>query len=164
MEVRRLAPQLDVSRISWVGDRLLYAGIAGLETMCGFLSPAGLDESLWRGPATIGLRHFPRISASTDGRTVAAAYDAPGEPPELRLLEATESGTTWRALSSFNAALAHLDAPQVERVSWAAPDGLEIEGLLLRPHLPPAGPRGATAHRWWSPTPATARSATSAPA
>jgi dipeptidyl aminopeptidase/acylaminoacyl peptidase len=119
----------DVSSFQRAGDReLWFAGRRGLGTVLGRLSVDGDVGELWSGEATIGARFQARVSAGA--RTVATVLDAPGAPAEVALFEDGE----WRPLTSLNP-----DAPDPDvagewaRWTWTASDGLEIEGLLLRP-------------------------------
>lgn len=128
--VNRLAPDHDVVTLRWLDrDRLFYVGTRGIETMCGRIALDGTVDELWSGPASIGTSQSSAAACSADARTVAAAKDAPGEPPELCVL----AGDGWRTLTSVNAALADRTVPDAERFVWSAGDGVEIEGILLRP-------------------------------
>lgn len=131
---RRLAPQLDVSGLCWVdAERLAYVGVRSLETTCGTVSLAGEVAEVWRGAATLGMTHRMAASCSAGGRVFAAAKEAPNEPHELAVLDTIGSDRSWRTLTSVNAALAGRATSTAEPYSWTAADGLEIEGILVRP-------------------------------
>jgi dipeptidyl aminopeptidase/acylaminoacyl peptidase len=131
-QIRSPAPQLDVAQLEWLEDgRLFYVGLAGLDSMCGYVAVDGHVEEPWRGRATLGPRYGMRATVSADGTVVAAAMEAPGEPQELCVLDARRG--SWSASTTINAPLARLVAPTIERVAWAASDGVEIEGILMRP-------------------------------
>ncbi len=130
--VTNLTPTLDVTKVRWLDDgRLAYVGLRGLESMCGRVALDGSIEELWRGAATLGTTHRIVASFSSDGRFVAAAKEAPGEPPEIAMLDTADR--RWRNLTSFNQALTERPGTIVERCSWFAHDQLEIEGLLVLP-------------------------------
>lgn len=132
--VRKVAPELDVAAVRWLeGDRLSYVGLHGLETMCGTVSLEGEVDEAWRGRATLGTTHRLAAACSLDGHVFAAAKEAPGEPPELAVLDTSATKRRWRTLTSVNAALAGRTTASVEPYTWRAPDGLEIEGILVRP-------------------------------
>lgn len=126
-----LAPEIDVAQIRWLADgSLFYTAIVGLDTSCGRLAASGVITELWRGPAMMGLSG-PRAAVSADGNTVVAPMDAPGMPHEVRELD-LKTGD-WIARTDFNSELAGFDVPESSRVAWTAPDGLEIEGILVQP-------------------------------
>lgn len=133
-DVREIAPELDVSWLQWRDESTLwYAGWRGMSSMCGLLSLEGKVEEFWSGKASLGHRYQPRISASSDGRLLVAVKEAPAEPPEAVVLEVDRAEEGWRPLSNLNTDLAALDLQPWEHYSWHANDGLEIEGLLVRP-------------------------------
>lgn len=75
------------------------------------------------------------MTASVDGRVLAAVISRPTAPAELFVGWADGGGVRWEQRSAFNAAFA---APAravvpLETLTWTADDGTPIEGLLLRP-------------------------------
>jgi dipeptidyl aminopeptidase/acylaminoacyl peptidase len=153
-EVRHVPTGCDVSYLERADGRALwFAGWRGMGSVCGRLSIDGDVEELWSGEATLGGHVGPRIAAGGD--VVVSVLDAPAGPPEVAVLEAGE----WRPLTSINAAApdAH-DAGAWEAWTWSSPDGLEIEGLLCRPHgaavpvplvvVVHGGPTGCWSHAW----------------
>jgi dipeptidyl aminopeptidase/acylaminoacyl peptidase len=132
--VRTVAPELDVFGLRFVdGDRLAYVGPRGQETMCGTVSLTGDVDEAWSGRATLGQTHRMAASCSADGRIFAAAKEAPNEPHELAVIDATAGDRSWRTLTSLNAQLAGRATSTAEPYSWTAPDDLEIQGILVRP-------------------------------
>lgn len=126
-----LARHIDVAQVKWLADgSLFYTAVVGLNTSCGRMSTDGGETEFWNGPAMMGLAG-PRAASSADGRTIVAAVDAPGSPHEFRRLDLRQKD--WVALTAINADLAGYAAPSAERVAWSASDGLDIEGILLRP-------------------------------
>jgi dipeptidyl aminopeptidase/acylaminoacyl peptidase len=109
-------------------DRMWFAGLRGLGTVCGRLSTTGEVEELWAGEGVIGARFRPYVAVGGD--TLASVFEAPERAPEVAVLEDGE----WRPLSSLNE---RVPDPRIagdwEARTWAGPDGLEVEGLLLLP-------------------------------
>lgn len=158
--VVRRAPEHDLAGLRWLDDgSLLGVGPVGLETHCLRIAPDGTVAVLWRGPATLGRMSAAAVASSADGRRLLAAKAAPGEPPELALLDLDgPADGEWRPLTAVNAALADRAVPRAERFAWAARDGQQIEGILLHPPVtasPGAGPlpllvcaHGGPANAW----------------
>lgn len=134
-DVVRRAPEHDLAGLRWLDDgALLGVGPVGLETHCLRIAPDGTAAVLWRGPATLGRMSAAAVASSADGRRLLAAKAAPGEPPELALLDLDgPAARAWNPLTTVNAALAERVVPGAERFAWAARDGQQIEGILLRP-------------------------------
>lgn len=128
-QAMQLAPDLDVASLSWINDqRLFYVGRRGLLSTCGTLSLGSVHDELWREAAVIR-----EVSISPDCRWSAAVRETPSDPPEIARLELGSPGRGWETISTVNAALAGLAVPRIQRMRWAAPDGLDIEGLLVLP-------------------------------
>jgi len=130
-EVRHIETGCDVAFLQRRDERSFwFAAWRGMGTVCGRLSLDGEVEEIWSGEATIGARFQPRVAADERGTVLAAVFDSADGPPEVAVLE--DGG--WRAISTLNS-----DAPDPteagawETWTWTAADGLEIEGLLLRP-------------------------------
>jgi dipeptidyl aminopeptidase/acylaminoacyl peptidase len=110
------------------GDRLWFAGMRGMGSVCGSLSLTGEVEELWAGDAVLGARFQPFVVAGAD--RLVSVFESPERAPEV---VAFEDGD-WRALSDLNAEIPDpLAAGGWEARTWSAGDGLEIEGLLLVP-------------------------------
>jgi dipeptidyl aminopeptidase/acylaminoacyl peptidase len=132
--VVELAPELDVSWLEWRDSTSLwYAGPRGLGTVCGWLSLDGSVRELWSGDATLGARYLPRLSAAAGGVRLVAVKEAWNEPREVVSLDPDRPDVGWRPVTQLNAHLAGADPPGCERLVWASGDGLQIEGLLVRP-------------------------------
>ncbi len=135
-ELRRPAPELDLSDLAWLDDwSLLCTGWKGMECVCGVLSLDGSWRELWSGEATLGSGGRPAVSASADGNTLVAIKQSLEEPPEVMRLETNRPQAGWLSLTRLNADVAaEIELPRWQRLDWRAADGLEIEGLLARPH------------------------------
>jgi dipeptidyl aminopeptidase/acylaminoacyl peptidase len=133
-EVVRLAVNTDAAQVAWIEDgRIAYAGRSGLDSNCGLVSLGGEVDEVWSGPAQLGMLHLTAVSVDRAGTRFAASKDAPGEPPEVCILNTAPGARTWRPLTSLNDALRDIRAPRVESLKWNSSDGLEIEGLVLLP-------------------------------
>ncbi|MHB8815173.1 MAG: prolyl oligopeptidase family serine peptidase [Steroidobacteraceae bacterium] len=133
-DVRKVATRgIDVTHTEWRSERhLLLAGHRGFETVVALYDiQAGELDELWRSE-----------EISTSGfYTVVAGFGEPGDcalvgegfkrAPELAVIRRGK----YQPVKSFDPgaeeALAALAG--VETVKWQAPDGLEIQGLLLKP-------------------------------
>jgi dipeptidyl aminopeptidase/acylaminoacyl peptidase len=89
---------------------------------------------------TNGRRCYGHLSLSRDGARLAFLVDEPERPPEVHVADRADFQP--RRLTTTNPHLDGRSFGAVEPVRWKAKDGLEIEGLLIRPvgHSPEAGP------------------------
>jgi dipeptidyl aminopeptidase/acylaminoacyl peptidase len=132
-EIRRIDTRgVDVTYTEWRSDEnVLIAGHRGLETVVGTISASlnGFRETWASQDLTIGGRYasVSGIGASGDCALVTESFFS---PPTI----ATVRNFVYqpiRALSFANAT-AQIDAIADTEI-WTAPDGLEIQGWLLRP-------------------------------
>jgi dipeptidyl aminopeptidase/acylaminoacyl peptidase len=159
------APELDVAALAWRDEaRLWYAGLRGMRSTCGSIpleggvslhdgrcatatprvrriASAGSGDprvsELWSGE--VALTGAPRVCAGPDGRWLVSVAQTHGQPPEVAVLEVEDPRPGWRPVCRLNAALSAHDLGRVERLTWHAPDGLPIEGLLVTPRDRRAG-------------------------
>ena len=111
------------------GDRVWFAGLRGMGSVCGTLSATGAVDELWAGDAVVGARFQPYVAVGGD--RLLSILESPDRPPEV--VEFDDGG--WRALSDLNGTIPDPNgAGMWEARTWSAADGLEIEGLLLVPH------------------------------
>jgi dipeptidyl aminopeptidase/acylaminoacyl peptidase len=135
-----IAPELDVTRIQFADENTLW--VAGWRDAGSFGGRLSLDgsasyEELAEGQATFGPRYSPALAVSANGSRAAAAYESPGEAPEVVLWENGER----RTLTSLNAEVgAQLNTVEWRDYRWASFDGLEIQGLLALPRERDDGP------------------------
>lgn len=121
--------------VTWVQfrdvDTLLYLGLRGLEIVGGEIDvPSEKAVENFTSDETTSVK-YPEGRANTSG-SIALALHSYDRPPSvalidggnLRVIKTLESpGTDWlRSISGH-----------MEPVSWEAPDGLEIQGLLATP-------------------------------
>jgi dipeptidyl aminopeptidase/acylaminoacyl peptidase len=70
-------------------------------------------------------------SISKDGRTIALIMDAPEAASEVYVTD--PAFQTFRKLTTTNPQIADLAQGETEVVTWKGADGLEVEGVLLKP-------------------------------
>ncbi|GAA4526349.1 S9 family peptidase [Amycolatopsis samaneae] len=127
----------DVTFLSWLdAGRLGYLGRRHLDSVAGIVDAAGTARELFSVGHAVGGPWYPDGAFTADGRviTVQHAYHLPHQvtwsgPGTEEVLASVAHEGTKRLL-----AVAGTAAP----VSWEAPDGLEIEGILCTP--PGEGP------------------------
>jgi dipeptidyl aminopeptidase/acylaminoacyl peptidase len=123
---------------AWCDETSLwYTSCERVGTSCGRIWLDGRREEVWAGEAFIGADVTkPACAVAAGGAMVLATHQAHGIAPELARFDPATAA--WTRLTSFNAALTDGTVfPHVRSLTWTAPDGLEIQGLLMTP-------RGAT--------------------
>jgi dipeptidyl aminopeptidase/acylaminoacyl peptidase len=93
----------------------------------------GRCEDRWRGDAFIGDEVTTPVCVTHDGGAVVwTTHQAHGQAPELARFDTDDAA--WRRFTSFNDdVVAGVSFPDVRTLRWNAPDGTEIEGLLMAP-------------------------------
>ncbi|MDP2319300.1 MAG: S9 family peptidase [Acidobacteriota bacterium] len=81
-------------------------------------------------------------SISKDGRTIALIMDTPDQASEVYVTDPAYQN--FRKLTTTNPQLAELAQGDTEVVTWKGADGLEVEGVLLKPVGFTAGTRYPT--------------------
>jgi dipeptidyl aminopeptidase/acylaminoacyl peptidase len=127
--------EMDAVAVRWLeSNRLFYVGPRGLETACGIMTRDGEVEKEWSGPVTLGQCHRWGVACNADGRLLAAALEAPNQPPELAVMDMSAADPQWTPLTPVNLSLSGRCTSAVKRCTWCS-DGTEIEGLLVLPAL-----------------------------
>ncbi len=85
---------------------------------------------------------YNAIDLARDGQTLAFTFNNAKEPSNIWLAAAT--GQNAKQLTFFNQQVKDYALADTEVLKWAAPDGLEIEGLLVKPVGYVAGQRYPT--------------------
>lgn len=121
-----LMPGLEghVMDVAWQDGRIVFLSHEGVESRIGSIRPDGEGERT----------HLSRDgliveSIDVDGDRVAFSASTPQHPEEAFRL--TDGGA--ERLSDSNPWLAGVDLARQQVVTYAARDGLEIQGLLIRP-------------------------------
>ena len=129
----------DVAWLAWSGeDRLVAIGVRGLDTVVLDIDPAaGTSAERWSTPEFGGASHFLGGAALAGG--VVLPLQSHARPPSL---VAVEKGEVRPLVTTANEGTAVVRATIAERraLSWEAPDGLRIDGLLTLPHGTPPFP------------------------
>jgi dipeptidyl aminopeptidase/acylaminoacyl peptidase len=124
-----------VGAAAWCDDDSLWYGRCdGTGTACGRIWLDGRRDERWRGDAFIGDEvTTPVCSVSGDDAAVVwTTHQAHGQPPELARFDHTSGD--WSRFTSFNDAIVAGTAfPDARTIRWNAPDGFEIEGVLMTP-------------------------------
>lgn len=130
----------DVAHAVWRRDEaLLYAGIRGLETVLGEIDPrTGKVRELWSERQRTCGGWYPQLAPLPAGGAVVvgesfgtapeiAEIDSDGHYRALKSLAATPRGATPAAGTASRGGVT------VEFCAWSGRDGLEIEGILIKP-------------------------------
>ena len=130
-ELRDLLPGLEahVVTAAWHGERLVFLVAEGVGTWIGEIAADGSGRKTILaagGPIWSGL------SLADDGAT-ALVGSTSEHPDELFHLVAGSGAPEPRRLTDSNPWLAEVELAPQEAVRYPARDGLEIEGLLIRP-------------------------------
>jgi dipeptidyl aminopeptidase/acylaminoacyl peptidase len=139
---------LDISYTEWLSEnRLLVAGHRGFSTAVGIVDADAEGQTFqesWHSEevSTAGL--LASVSGTGESGDFVLVGEGFRRPPEIAFVHKGN----YRVVKSFDlGGVAELDAlGSVETVSWSAPDGLEIEGLLLRPRRPAPHPTVMIVH------------------
>jgi dipeptidyl aminopeptidase/acylaminoacyl peptidase len=127
--------EIDDADITWVGwrpdGRLAYTALRRGDTVLGHIDPATGDrDEVWSTSEGVGAWAPYAAPFGDDGFAfVRQGFDRPSEV-------AVVDGGSERTLASFRHGghdHARSLVGRVERVTWNAPDGLEIDGFLLAP-------------------------------
>jgi len=130
---------VDVSWIVWRSDeRLLYAGVSGLETViCDFDLRSRATDPLWSSrDETCGVEMYPDAAPLGERGCVMLA-ESHALPPEVRVV-AEGRERSVKSLGNPGSRLAIESSGSIEPFEWEAPDGLRLDGWLV---LPRAGRR-----------------------
>ncbi len=119
-----------VEALAWpTADALILLASEGVFQSVLRMAPSGGEPTVLL-PAG---RHTLRgLSVAADGKHAAVVFDSPAHPAEAGWL-ALEPGAALRRLSDSNPWLAKLPLAPQEVYKWKARDGLELEGVLIRP-------------------------------
>jgi dipeptidyl aminopeptidase/acylaminoacyl peptidase len=123
-----------VGLVQWCdAGSLWYSRYDSTRTACGRIGLDGDREELWSGPAFIGPDITkPSCVVANGGTTVLTTHQGHGLAPELARFDVET--TDWVRFTGFNDAItADTAFPTLREVSWSAPGGLQIDGLLLTP-------------------------------
>jgi dipeptidyl aminopeptidase/acylaminoacyl peptidase len=124
---------VDVTHIEWRSDsQVLLAGHRGFETVVGLYDGAtGAFAEVWNSQHITTGGRYVAVSACDDSGDCVLIGEGFTRAPEIAVIRNGE----YRAVRSFDLEYSSRVAAigAVDCVSWRAPDGLEIQGWLLRP-------------------------------
>ena len=147
-KIRKVAEDAEVASLAWIDDTTLrVCGPRGLGAYCGVVDiDQGVMQETFSGPVRLGPPFHPSVASDAAGR-LFAVYETIGAPPEVAVLEPELGSPAWRGVTALNSHLIDLPAPEMRETTWISDDGLEIEGLLIRPAGADAGlPMIVTVH------------------
>lgn len=130
-ERRRLDLGVDVTCLRWRDpETLLFAGISGFETVAGDIAVAsGAGTVSWRSPENCGPERYPEVVPIQDG--FAVVRESYARFPAIATVR--KGGVDIVRDLADGAGSAATPHGQIQQVTWAGRDGLEIHGYLLRP-------------------------------
>ena len=136
---------VDVTWIQWLGEhRVGYFGLRGLTTVAGVYDHvSGKAEETWASDTVTCGDRYPQGQFRPDG-SAAVVLHGYTRYPELAFLRGDGALAEVASLRHPGADYLTGVASTIEPVRWAAPDGLEIEGLLCVPDGP--GPHPLIVH------------------
>jgi dipeptidyl aminopeptidase/acylaminoacyl peptidase len=124
---------MDVSYTEWRSEhRLLLAGHRGLETVVGVYDVASNTfAETWRSAEIASGGRLVTVAGTTETGDCALIGEGFTRAPEIAVIR---SGR-YITVKSFDVGYGSMASviAAVESISWNAPDGLEIQGLFLRP-------------------------------
>jgi dipeptidyl aminopeptidase/acylaminoacyl peptidase len=124
---------VDITDAEWCSDRqLLLCGHRGFEAVVGLYDgPSETFTDVWSSQELSAGGHFMTVSALPEPGDCVLVGEGFHRAPEVAVIRRG----VYRPVKSFD--LGYAEQAQVmdpvEQVSWTAPDGLVIQGWLLRP-------------------------------
>jgi dipeptidyl aminopeptidase/acylaminoacyl peptidase len=107
------------SRVMFVGGRRAYNEVFAFDVKSGQYTQLTKNKTV------------SSTSVSRDGRTIVFTADAPDSATEIYATD--PSFANPRRLTNTNPQLAEVAQGQTEVITWKSNDGVEIEGVLLKP-------------------------------
>lgn len=136
---------VDVTQLHWLDEtRLAFLGQRGLDTVSGVHDVmTGETTEVWSSDSTCADR-YPTASFLPDG-SMAMVHNSYTVHPELAWVR---DGKVEPLASLRHSGADYVDEVRgrIEPVTWSAPDGLEIQGLLCRPDGPGPHPLVVQVH------------------
>jgi dipeptidyl aminopeptidase/acylaminoacyl peptidase len=124
---------VDVGYTEWRSDRhLLLAGHRGFETVVGVYDTVkGEFAETWTSDDITTAGRYVTVSGHGESGDCALVGENFMRAPEIGVIRRGQ----YRTVKSFDLGYSEIakDIAAVERLSWKAPDGLEIQGWLLLP-------------------------------
>jgi dipeptidyl aminopeptidase/acylaminoacyl peptidase len=128
---RQLLPGFEgeMTSVAWKdAGTIAYLASAGVWSTLGEIRHDGSGHAVRLAPGSAVLAG---LTLSADGKTWSMVGESARHPPEAHLLGAGDSGP--RRMTDSNPWLASMRLARQEVVTFAARDGLRLEGMLIRP-------------------------------
>ena len=138
-ESQELLPNFagEVSDVAWRDeDTVIYVASVGVSSQLGEIRKDGTGHRVRLAP---GEMVFAALSLSRDGRTAGLIAESPLHPREVHVLSAGNAHP--RRMTASNPWLEGVRLAKQEVVSHKARDGLDLEGILIRPLEEESGKR-----------------------
>jgi dipeptidyl aminopeptidase/acylaminoacyl peptidase len=120
---------VQVQDVAWPQDTtLIYAAADGVGSRVGAINPSSDTRRVFLETTTAAIE---TISSSSSGTTLSCVASTPRHPAEAFRLQ--PSAPTLKRLTLSNPWLGEKRLAPQEIVHWKARDGLDLEGLLIRP-------------------------------
>lgn len=131
--VRNIACGIDVTHIEWCSDdRLLVAGHRGFETVVGTVdSLSGAFVERWASDEITSSGRYATVAALGSAGDCLLAGEGYTRAPEIGRIVSGQYETVRAFVDAEECVADALGG--ADPVVWRAPDGLEIQGWLLRP-------------------------------
>ncbi len=118
-----------ISSVAWLNNNtVMYLGDQRVWTTLGNINRDTGQEKVLIDEGSYALS---RMSLSKDGLSMAMLSSSPTHPSEVFTI--SHGNTTPRRLTNSNPWLEHIRLAKQEVITYKAKDGLEIDGLLIRP-------------------------------
>ncbi|WP_240434453.1 S9 family peptidase [Streptomyces sp. YIM 130001] len=124
----------DVTRLEWIdAGRLGYVGVRHLDSVAGVVRTGDgrVTEALSTAKSCGGTTFHPDGSFTADGRvlTIQESY----ELPQQLVLTAADGDQVLASVADPGTDYLRSVAGSAQALSWSAPDGTEIEGIVCKP-------------------------------
>jgi len=139
--LRDVLPGLEghVTRVGWQDARtVMYIAAMGVETELAEIDVDGGEHKVLARSGLAGVPLLTHLSLSDDGRSAALVGQSPRHPAELFTMNHGDRAV--RRHTDSNPWLSEVTLATQEVHGWTARDGLELEGILIRP-LPETTPK-----------------------
>jgi dipeptidyl aminopeptidase/acylaminoacyl peptidase len=136
---------LDVTHLVWRDeDRLTYFGVRGLEMVVGeYDAVLGKSVELWSERASTAGKYPNGVPYADGGAVVVlSSYD---RPPAVAVV-GSEGARVLASLAHPGTDFLRARGGRLQEVRWTAPDGLELQGLLIAPDRPGPHPLVVNIH------------------
>lgn len=117
-------------------ERLLSAALERNRAAICEIGLDGENETLWSGEYSFGGYGTGALSLSAGASVLATTLVGPSSPSEVWIGRRTNddggASIRWEQLTTINRDFPGKAMPRIDTISWKAPDGRRIEGLLVR--------------------------------